>query len=436
MKALCRYLLFFLFLSALWESSAAEEPLVFRAGAATSNITPPLGVSINGGMSDRRAVYIHDELHARCLVLDNGRSRLAIAICDSCMIPRWVFDEAKKMIQAETGLAANRVLMAATHTHSAPTSTGVFQSEPDDAYPKFLARRIADGIRRAIYNLAPAKIGIGAGLVRNHVFNRRWRMQPGHIPADPFGGTSDRVRMNPPRGDASLIERCTITGLDTGVYASGSAPIVVRDSIVFDNGVDLWAAPGTRVIVERCDIDHPDHTGQNGNFALDPLFVDPASEDYRLRWGSPCIDRLPASGAFDLTGRPRDVDGDLDTLPGADVGALELRTLDGPTTAALGAPIVLDVHGPPLQTAWLQVSREAPLPVPVSTPFGSSWLRPGTLLTVATVSTSGDLATPVPLSAPNHPDLAGLTIGYQALVRSWDAPAGGAWSNALGLTLQ
>src|SRR4051812_19540924 len=44
----------------------------FRAGAASSNITPRLGVSINGYFNDRKAVHIHDELHARCLALDNG----------------------------------------------------------------------------------------------------------------------------------------------------------------------------------------------------------------------------------------------------------------------------------------------------------------------------------------------------------------------------
>ena len=51
---------------------------IFKAGAATSNITPPLGTSLNGGMSDRAAEHIHDELHTRALVLDDGERRLAI----------------------------------------------------------------------------------------------------------------------------------------------------------------------------------------------------------------------------------------------------------------------------------------------------------------------------------------------------------------------
>ena len=81
----------------------AQTPKAFRAGAATSNITPPLGTSINGGMTDKPALNIHDELHARALVLDDGTTKLAIVVNDSCMIPREIMDEAKKI--AEEGVA-------------------------------------------------------------------------------------------------------------------------------------------------------------------------------------------------------------------------------------------------------------------------------------------------------------------------------------------
>src|SRR4029450_8035965 len=54
---------------------AADE---FRAGAATSNITPPIGGNIVGGFSPAPSTHIHDELHARCLVLDDGKTKLAL----------------------------------------------------------------------------------------------------------------------------------------------------------------------------------------------------------------------------------------------------------------------------------------------------------------------------------------------------------------------
>jgi len=187
-------------------SYGAAEGRQLRVGAAASNISPWLGLSINGGFGDHKATNIHDELHARCLVLDNGETRLGLVVVDCCMVPREIFDDAKRLIEKETGLPADHLLMSATHTHSAPAATPVFQSDPDPDYQQFLTRRIADGVRRAIANLTPARISWGVGSVPNQVFNRRWRMQSGTVPPNPFGGTNDQVKMNPNIGDPNLIE--------------------------------------------------------------------------------------------------------------------------------------------------------------------------------------------------------------------------------------
>jgi hypothetical protein len=201
-------------------SVRADEPEApLRAGAAAGNITPPLGVSLNGGMQDRKASYVHDELYARCLVLDDGATRLAIVVCDSCMVPREVFDEAKRLVNENTGLPVEQMLMSATHAHSAPASAGVFQSDADQAYRSFLAVRIADAVRRAIENLEPARIGWGVGRVPGQVFNRRWHMKPGTIPANPFGSDSDQVKMNPPAGSPDLIEPAGPTDPEVSVVA-------------------------------------------------------------------------------------------------------------------------------------------------------------------------------------------------------------------------
>jgi hypothetical protein len=199
------------------DEPAAPKPAPFRAGAATSNITPPLGTSLNGGMADRKAAHVHDDLFARCLVFDDGATRLAIVVCDSCMLPRAAVDEAKRLIGQRTKIPPAHVLIAATHTHSAPTAAPVFQSNPDPDYLKFLTVRIADGVARAANNLAPATVGTGVGAVPQHVFNRRWRMKPGTVPPDPFGNTTDRVQMNPPVAGENLLEPAGPT--DPAVWA-------------------------------------------------------------------------------------------------------------------------------------------------------------------------------------------------------------------------
>jgi hypothetical protein len=189
-----------------------------RAGAATSNITPPLGASLNGGMQDQTAAYIHDELHARALVLDDGHSKLAIVVCDSCLLPQSVLNEAKHLAHGHTGITLDQMVISATHTHSAPTAAPAFQSDPDPEYLRFLAVRIADGIRRAAHNLVPAKIGWGVGREPAQVFNRRWKMKPGVKLVDPFG-RPDQVRMNPPRASADLVEPAGPTDPEVGVLS-------------------------------------------------------------------------------------------------------------------------------------------------------------------------------------------------------------------------
>jgi neutral ceramidase len=209
----------FLAVQAAENAKISTAPRQLRAGAAASNITPMLGLSINGYFNDHKAAHIHDELHARCLVLDNGQTRLAIVICDSCMISRQTMDEAKSLIFKKCGLPTDHILISATHTHTAPASVVLFQSDPDEAYLRFLAERIADGVQRAINNLAPAKIGWAVVPQPDYVFNRRWKMKPGTIPANPFGQTNEQVRMNPPLESPNLLEPAGPTDPDLTVIS-------------------------------------------------------------------------------------------------------------------------------------------------------------------------------------------------------------------------
>lgn len=178
---------------------------VFRAGAATSNITPKIGTSNNGNMQDVTIKSIHDETMARCIVLDDGQTRLAIVVSDLCMIPREILDEAKRRASNLTSIPVQNMMMSATHTHSAGTACGVFQSQPDKDYIKFLSDRIADAVVRANHNLVPARIGWGVGSEPSQVFNRRWKLKPGTPIINPFG-KQDQVKMNPGVENPNLLE--------------------------------------------------------------------------------------------------------------------------------------------------------------------------------------------------------------------------------------
>lgn len=177
---------------------ADDAPPRLRAGAFAMNITPTkFPISVNGNMQDVLATTAHDPLHARCLVLDDGKTKIALVVCDSCMIPRELLDAAKQRASKATGIPTSHMLVSATHAHSAPTVAGVFQSEPDSDYVAFLTEKIAAGIVKAHANLAQAQVGWAVGKDATQVFNRRWHLKPGSLNKDPFDGTTDKVRMNP-----------------------------------------------------------------------------------------------------------------------------------------------------------------------------------------------------------------------------------------------
>ncbi len=93
----------------------------FRAGAAKVDITPKVWpVQLVGSFHERLADKAHDPLYARAVVCDDGQTQLAIVIVDNCLIGRNYLDHAKALAAKRTKMRADRILVAATHTHSAP----------------------------------------------------------------------------------------------------------------------------------------------------------------------------------------------------------------------------------------------------------------------------------------------------------------------------
>lgn len=191
-----------------FQASAQERTLL--AGASISNITPPLGEPIVGGWNSPPGEYVHDELNAKTIVLSDGEDQIVFVIVDNVSINREVYDAAKYMIENQLGIPYGNILTAATHTHSSISAgksgnqrRGWQYGEPLDDYQKFIAQRIADGVRTALGNLEPARIGWGGVDVPDHVFNRRWHLKKGVM--SPLGFL-DTVKMNPGTMNPDLVK--------------------------------------------------------------------------------------------------------------------------------------------------------------------------------------------------------------------------------------
>ncbi|MHB8972751.1 MAG: LamG-like jellyroll fold domain-containing protein [Pirellulaceae bacterium] len=184
-------------LSAAGTLATGAEGL-FRAGAAEVNVSPDkFPVIVSGGFLQGRGDQLNDPLFARALVLDDGATRLAIVVVDTLMMPRELVDEAKRLIEQATGIRPDRTLVAATHSHTAPSVMGALGTGVDRDYAVQLPGRITESVVAAVKQLTPARIGWTVALDGQHTNCRRWIYRPDRVATDPFGERSVRAMMHP-----------------------------------------------------------------------------------------------------------------------------------------------------------------------------------------------------------------------------------------------
>ncbi len=170
----------------------------FQAGAAKVSVAPEkLPVIVNCFFNERTVAKLNSPLEAKALVLGAGKTRIAIALVDSCMMPRELLDEAKYEASQRTQIPEDRILISATHTHFAPAAMSCLGSRAQPGYPEFLAARIADAIAQAAAKMQPAQLGAAAIDDFEHTFNRRFLYKLEHKLTSPFGEKNVIANMHP-----------------------------------------------------------------------------------------------------------------------------------------------------------------------------------------------------------------------------------------------
>lgn len=163
----------------------------FRVGAAAVMLTPPVGTPLAGYYGMRASAGVLDDLFAKALVFEQDGARAAVVVCDLISLPRHVVVEARTLIEKETGIAD--VMMAATHTHTAPVLTR--ESSMDELvggttelareYTARLPGLIARAVAEAAAGLVPGRGWAAKGRVENLAFNRRFWMEDGSVSWNP-----------------------------------------------------------------------------------------------------------------------------------------------------------------------------------------------------------------------------------------------------------
>ena len=133
-----------LFLAVVAGTARAAEESRLRVGAAAVEIPADDAMDMAGGIHAWKANGAEAPLRASTVVLALGEEKLAICSCDVLFVQRDFVLPALEKVREATGIPPERVLVHATHTHSAPSATRVHGYRRDDRFVEGLAKAIAD----------------------------------------------------------------------------------------------------------------------------------------------------------------------------------------------------------------------------------------------------------------------------------------------------
>ncbi len=153
------------------EGRAAE----LLVGGATVSITPDQPVALAGQMHTRIARKVASPATATALALesrdgDKVLDRAILVSCDLVAIRQGILDEVRqKLLKRIPEFPIDKLVLSATHTHTAPVTLEASYSIPEKgvmpprAYVAFLIERLTDVAARAWKARQPGSVGWGLG---------------------------------------------------------------------------------------------------------------------------------------------------------------------------------------------------------------------------------------------------------------------------------
>jgi hypothetical protein len=156
------------------------------------DVTPDRPVSLLGYFNDRISEGALDRLHCRLAALSDGRERLLFVQVDSCLFGRADAERLALAASRASGIPAPRVMVFASHTHTAPGVADLYAVKRDAAYFELLEAAVT----KAASELGPAQRAtarICRGLAPGLASNRRWWLE------------NETVATNPPRMHPTLV---------------------------------------------------------------------------------------------------------------------------------------------------------------------------------------------------------------------------------------
>lgn len=174
--------------------------MMFQAGFARVDITPPLGTPMAGYFYVRYADGVLDPIELNAIAFRDGENIAVVVVADMLYVMENAATPIRKQIAEGTGLPLERVFVHGLHQHTS-FRLGFRPGDPvndglnDTAYLDVLYRKFVDVAKMAVDDLADAQIGYAEQETEKQLsFVRRYWMKDGTLKSNPGWLNPDIVR--------------------------------------------------------------------------------------------------------------------------------------------------------------------------------------------------------------------------------------------------
>jgi hypothetical protein len=186
---------------------------MIQVGAAWEEITPDRPLPLLGQMHVRLGQFARDPLTVNAVVFADETVQIVLVSLDVCLLPDELVATLKQACAAATGLAADHIILSATHTHVAPCTTSLLVGEADPDFLAHLQAATVRAVQSALADLEEVELSMGRSYLMHMGWNRRGMRRDGSCHMYWGSWKEDFVGLEGPRdGEVGVMWACKPSG--------------------------------------------------------------------------------------------------------------------------------------------------------------------------------------------------------------------------------
>ena len=224
---------------------------MLQAGFSRLDVTPPLGVNLDGYFNFRYAKGYLDPIELNAVAVSDGECRVVMIAADLLGIDMKDVAVIKGLITERTGLDEAHILVSALHQHTSYHLYDQVKKRLPESFAKLLYRKFCDAAVLALDDLSDATLYTGEEKTENEIaFIRRYYLKDGKVVTNPSAemmpsvvshcDVSDNVAhvlrfAREGKNDIALVNFSTHPDVIGGEYFSADWPGFTRRFLEADN---------------------------------------------------------------------------------------------------------------------------------------------------------------------------------------------------------